>query len=153
LSLVAVPVASRAGLDLNKYPADFSLVLNANVPIHNSGVNFFTQTGTPNSIHQLLSTYAFAIPANTPTDVGPSFNGNPFGVYRSFSLQYQSFLGVSVDASGNSSLLAVLRQGVGIGKTFNEVFGNSFSEDEVIDAILRLSFGDTSGVLLLFDLI
>src|SRR5262249_39785484 len=101
----------------------------------------------------LLSTYAFAIPANTPTDVGPSFNGNPFGVYRSFSLQYQSFLGVSVDASGNSSLLAVLRQGVGIGKTFNEVFGNSFSEDEVIDAILRLSFGDTSGVLLLFDLI
>ena len=40
----------------------------------------------------------------------------------------------------------------GIGKTFNEVFGNSYSEDEVIDAILRLPSGDISGVNLLFDL-
>ena len=153
LSLVAAPGASSAGLlvDLNKYPADFSLVLNPNVPVQ-IGVNFFTQIGSPVSPHRLLGTFPFLTPANTSTDVGPSFDGNPIGVYKSFSLQYQSYLGVSTDTSGNSTLLAVLRPNVGIGKTFNEVFGNSYSEDEVIDAILRLASGDTSGVILLFDL-
>ena len=41
LSLVAAPGASSAGLlvDLSKYPADFSLVLNPNVPVRNTAMN------------------------------------------------------------------------------------------------------------------
>ena len=146
------PRGSAAPVDLNKYPADFSLELRPNVDVSN-GVNFFTQTGTPVSLNQLLQTYVFPIPAGTTTDVGPSFNGNPIGVYRSFSQQYQTFLGTTRDVNGELSLVVVLAQGVGIGKTFNEVFGNQFAEVEIVDALVLLSGGSTIGVPLLFDFV
>jgi hypothetical protein len=137
-----------------RLPAEFELILSPTEPINN-GANFFTQTGTAvafGGLNLIMTTYPWTLPADVETDVGPTFSGNPFGVYETFDRQYQSFLGTTGDEFQPSGLVALLAQGVGVNETFNEVFGDQFSETEVIDALVRLRLGDTSGFPMLHSM-
>lgn len=157
---VAFVLASQASAefillqDNTRYPADISLILSPDEEINN-GASAFTQTGTQANIDGLnliVTGYPWTIPASELTDVGPTLNGNPFGAYASFSSQYLSFLGTTGDPFLPTGLVVVLTAGVGEGKTFNEVFGDGYNEAEVMDALVRFRLGDSSGFLLLHDL-
>jgi hypothetical protein len=158
LALFAASGEVWAGVfvDTNRYPAKFELKIQPDLEIEN-GANFFSQTGAPNvfnGLNLIMTSYPFKIEAGQVADVGPTFGGNPFGVYKSYTNQYQSFLATYGDRPGlyPTGLVALLAKGVGQGKTFNEVFGPQYGEDQVIKALADLKFGNTTGFLLLYDM-
>lgn len=131
-------------IDSNLYPATITLNLTSDVDISN-GVSFFTQTGTPGYGLNSFGTYVFAVDHGIETDVGFSLSGTPpFGAYKSFSNQYEFFLGTYNEPPelGGTGVVALLKDGIGVGQPFESLFG--VAEAEVVTALQNLSNTDES---------
>lgn len=148
---IALSIARSASafpfiVDEQLYPATITAIATSDVDISN-GISFFSQSDSPRGLN-MFSTTLFSVPAGVPTNVGTVLNGPPpFGVYKSYSSQHELFLG-TYEENGSTGIVALLKEGVGVGQAFEEVFPG-YDPNDVVTALLGLSSGDNSAFSLL----